>query len=103
MAITFTRKTMSVDETTGIVTPTLTTITGSAIEKTTGEADAYQALGLTRAEAPLLFFTPTTYGDRVMPGDTVQWPENGTTYTVRSARHLRPDGVIIASYVVVAR
>lgn len=103
MAITFTRQTMSVDETTGIVTPVESTITGSAIEKTTGEADAYARLNLARSEAPLLFFTPTTYGDQVAPGDTVQWPENGDTYTVRSARHLRPDGVVIASYVVVAR
>lgn len=101
--ITFTRTTMTVDETTGITTPTTSTITGSAIEKTTGEADAYQSLGLTRAEAPQLFFTPTTYGDQVAAGDVVQWPENGDTFTVRSARHLRPDGVVIASYVVISR
>lgn len=101
--ITFTRTTMTVDETTGIPTPTVSTITGSAIEKSTGEDDAYQLIGLTRGEAPLLFFTPSTYGAQVAAGDVVQWPENGDTFVTRKVRHLRPDGVIIASYVVISR
>jgi hypothetical protein len=100
--ITVTRRTQMHDEATGLTSEVVTTITGSAIEKSSGEADVYAALSLMRAEAPLLLFTPTTYGDEVQIGDTLQWPESGTTYTVRSARHLRPDGVVILSYLVVS-
>lgn len=100
--ITLTRRTITQDATTRIASEVVTTITGTAFEKSSGEAEVFERLSLVRAECPLLVFTPTTYGDRARIGDTLQWPENGTTYTVRSARHLEPDaaGPIISWLVV---
>jgi hypothetical protein len=100
--ITVTRRTITQDPVTRVASEVVTTITGAAFEKSSGEADAYAALSLVRSQAPLLLFTPTTYGDEVQVGDTLVWPEGGTTYTVRSARHLRPDGFVILSYLVVS-
>ena len=81
-------------------TPTTTTITGSAIE-VRGDPETYKALSLIESEAPTLMFAPTTYGDEIEPGYTVSW--SNVTYTVKSVRHLRPDGVCILSYAVIAR
>lgn len=101
--ITVTRRTETHDEATGRTSETVTTLTGSAFAKSSGEADAYAALSLVRSKAPLLLFTPTTYGDRAEVGDTLQWPEDGPHYTVRSARDLNPDGLgVILQYLVVS-
>lgn len=81
-------------------TPATTTITGSAIQ-VRGDPEVYKALGLIEYEAPTLLFVPTTYGSKVAPGYTVEW--SSVTYTVRSAGHIAPDGVVIASRVVIAK
>jgi hypothetical protein len=102
---TVTRRTKSYD-TSGNVTETVTTFTGGAIQKSNGEAEAYQRLGLTREEAPLLLFTPSSYSDTNLPraGDEITWPDGGPTYVVQSARHLRPDGVAdVICYLVIRR
>ncbi len=80
--------------------PTETTITGFAIQ-VRGDPDTYRDLGLIQSEAPTLFFTPTSYGDRPQPGDTVTWA--GATLTVRDVQPIQPDGVMLAAKVVVAR
>ena len=100
--ITVTRRTQTHDSATGLTSETVTTLTGSAFAKSSGEADVYERLSLVRAEAPLLLFTPTTYGDKAEIGDTLPWA--GNTYTVRSARSLDPDGAgPIIQWLVVSR
>lgn len=103
---TLTRRTRTYDEATGIASETIATLTGAAFQKSTGEADAYERLGLTRSEAPLLLFVPSDYSDAGMAqvGDEIEWPTGGPTYLVRSARHIRPDGVAdVISYLVIGR
>lgn len=100
-AVTFTRTAIAISETDGSSSQTTSTISGYAFEKMAGESDVYQALGLVRSLAPLLFFVPSIYGDEVQVDDTCTW--NGATYTVRSARHLRPSASVVLSYLVVSR
>lgn len=96
---TFTRTVQTVDPATGLLgTPTITTITGSAI-RVRGLPQTYQKLGLIDSQAPTLFFTPTTYGDTPAPGDTVVF--GGTTFTTLDVSPIAPDGVTIAARVVV--
>ena len=97
--VTFTR-TVNVEDANGVLTPTVTTITGSAIQ-VRGLPETYRALGLIDSESPTLFFTPTTYGDKPIPGDTVVW--SGVTYTAVQVNEIAPDGVVIAARIVVSR
>lgn len=99
-AVTFTRTTTTVNETTGVVTPSTSAIAGAAIQ-VGGNPMLYEALGLILSDAPTLFVTPTTYGDLPLPGDTVTW--NGIAYTVKNVRPVAPDGVAMAARVVIAR
>jgi hypothetical protein len=100
MSVVFTRQTQSEDPTTGIVTPTESTITGSAI-KIRGRSHIYRSLELIESLAPTLFFTPATYGDRIKPGDTTVWNEE--TYTAKDCDHIEPDGVVIATRVIIVK
>jgi hypothetical protein len=104
--ITVTRRTITHDEATGLTSEVVSTITGSAFASSRGEADAYRELSLTRSKAPLLIFTASGYtrAEDILPGDTLQWPEDGDTFTVRSARAVDPDGRgAIIWYLVVSR
>lgn len=95
MAVTFTRRTLTIDSVTGLSSETVTTIAGSAFEKSSGENDLLETAKLTRVNGRVLGFTPTDYDiDAViLPGDTVEWPEgSGQEFTVRASRHVRPDG-----------
>ena len=80
--------------------PSVTTIGGSAIQ-VRGDPDTYRALNLIQSEAPTLFWTPDTYGDRPLPGDTVEWAS--TVYTIRDVAPIQPDGVLIAARLIVVR
>lgn len=99
MSTTFTRTTQSEDAS-GVLTPTVTTITGSAVQ-VRGNPDTLRALSLIESAAPTLFFTPNTYGDKVKEGDTTVWASE--TYTAKDCYHIAPDGVVIASRVVIIR
>ena len=95
MAVTFTRRTQAIDEATGLSSETVTTITGAVFEKSSGEGDLLEAAKLTRVDGRVLGVTPDEYDiDAViLPGDEVEWPEDsGQYFTVRAARHVRPDG-----------
>ena len=100
-AVTFTRRTQTISETTGLSSESVSTIAGYAIEKSSGESDVYEALSLVRAANPLLLVTPTTFGSEIQVGDEVTWA--GATHTVKSVRHIRPDGTPILSFCVVGR
>ena len=103
MAITFTRTAHTTDPVTGLSTTSSSTITGSAIQ-VRGDAQRYDALGLKLDTMPTLFFSPTTYGNEPLPGDTVTWPaSNGDVYTVRDVAPIAPDGVLIAARIVIGR
>jgi hypothetical protein len=104
--VTFTRRTVTMDESTGQTTETTSTITGGAIQ-VRGRPDTYRALSLIESSAPTLLFTPTTYNlhagsdEFVMPGDEVTWA--GETYTARDVSPVAPDGFVIAARIVVTR
>lgn len=100
MSVTFTRTTQAENLATGVLTPTVTTISGNAI-RVRGLPQTYRALGLIDSEAPTLLFDATTYGDRPAPGDTVVW--EGLTWVVRDVNPVAPDGVAIISRVVITR
>jgi hypothetical protein len=100
MSVTFTRSTRTHTRSTDTYTTATSTIVGEAI-KVRGNPDRYKELGLVESRAPTLLFVPTTYGDRIEPGDTVEW--NSTTHTARSCDHLEPDGVVIQTRVIVER
>lgn len=103
MAITFTRTTQTLDESTGQVTPTETTIEGSAI-RVRGNPNRYVALGLNLQKMPTLLFTPDAYGDTPEVGDKVTWPEtDGDVYAVQDVDVIAPDGVTIAARVVIGK
>ena len=102
MAITFTRRTRTYTATTDTATLVESTMTGSAIQ-VRGDPKRYQAAGLVLSEMPTLFFSPETYGDTPEPGDTVVWPEGGSTWTVRDVDPIAPDGVTIAARVIIKR
>jgi hypothetical protein len=103
--ITFTRTRQAVDEATGQVTPTVTTVTGAAIQ-VRGIPQRYAALGLTLATMPTLFFTPTDYNlaagsdQFVLPGDVTTWA--GQVAVARDVDPIAPDGVVIAARIVVS-
>jgi hypothetical protein len=105
-ALTFTRVTQAHDETTDVVTPTVTTVTGNAIV-VSGRPQRYAALGLVLSTMPTLFFSPTNYNQRafttesIQPGDSVEF--NGAKYSVKDVEYLAPDGVVIAARVVIAK
>ena len=100
---TFTRTSHTTDPETGLHTTSTSTIAGSAIQ-VRGDPQRYAALGLKLDTMPTLFFTPTTYGDEPLPGDTVTWPvQNGDLYTVRDVSPIAPDGVLIAARIVIGR
>lgn len=96
--ITFTRRTRDYDPATDTSQVTETTITGSALQ-VRGDPRRYKALNLNLSTMPTLFFTPTNYGDQVQPGDTTTWANK--TYTVRDVEDIAPDGVVIASRIVI--
>jgi hypothetical protein len=105
-AVVFTRTVNVEDTATGLVTPSVSTIAGSAI-RVKGNPDKYQALGLVQSQAPSLFFTPNNYGDCPGPGDTVLWRDPVTqqlaTYAVKDVDPIAPDGFVIAARVVIAK
>jgi hypothetical protein len=102
MSVTFTRTVAgSYDpETDTDASPVTTTITGEAV-RVRGRPETYRALSLIESEAPTLFFTPSEYGDRPKPGDTVVWET--LTWTVRDVNPIAPDGVLIAARIVITR
>lgn len=103
MAVTFTRRTRTIAESTGLSSETETTIEGSCMELMSGQNDLYESAKLTREQGRLLMFTPTAYGDTIEVGDEVEWPEDsGDVFSAKAVKHLRPDGVVILSYAVVA-
>lgn len=99
MSVTFTRTSQSEDAS-GVLTPTVTTITGSAI-RVRGNPQTLRALSLINSEAPTLLFTATTYGQRPQSGDTVVW--ESLTWVVRDVDPVAPDGVSIVDRVIITR
>ena len=93
------------DPETGLFTsPTESTVVGDAFQKKTGDFRTYERLKLVPEEAPTLFFVPDTYGEKPVLGSTVVWPPtDGETFIVKSVRNIAPDGIVIASDVVIAR
>ena len=93
---TFTRRTVTYDVATDAQTVVTTTLPGSAIRvrSTRSELAQFAAGGLTHEETATLFWTPTTYGDRPRPGDTVSWED--LTWTVVFVDPIAPDGVTVA-------
>ena len=100
MAVTFTRSTKTHTRSTDSITVATSTIVGAAI-KVQGDPVRYRELGLIESEAPTLLFVPTTYGDRIEPGDKVSY--GGETFTARACYHLEPDAVVIHTMVIIAR
>ena len=98
--VTFTRKTSTIDRATSLVSVTSSEIEGAAI-KVRGDPERYKALQLIEAKSPTLLFSPVTYGDRIMPGDTVEW--GSATYTARDCNHIEPDGVVIGTRVIIEK
>jgi len=99
IGITFTRTTTVYDESTGLATPTETTITGAAM-RIPGDPSRYAAGGWSLATMPTLMFVATTYGPEVVvAGDTVVW--GGVTYTAKSVEPFAPDPWPIFSTIVV--
>ena len=105
---TFTRRATTYDTATDTQTVATTTLTGSAIRvrASSGEIARFSALGV-HQETAVLFFTPTTYGDRPRPGDTVAWEtdenDDDIIWTVAFVDPIAPDGVTIAARVGVRR
>lgn len=105
MSQVFTRTT-NVEDAAGVLTPTVTTISGAAFARR-GKPGTYRALGLIPSAAPMLFFTPTTYLLRafttefVMPGDVTTWA--GEDYTVLDVDPFAPDGYVIHAYIVITK
>lgn len=78
-----------------------TTIVGSAFAKMSGAEEIFGAGTIITESQRLLLFTPTTYGQYPVQGDTVVW--EGLTWNVRKVKTLAPDGVAILSYALVER
>ena len=83
--------------------PTVSTVTGEAIRvgASASELHRFAAGGFVAQETAVLFWTPTTYGDRPRPGDTVSW--ESLTWVVLYVDPIAPDGVTIAARVSVYR
>jgi hypothetical protein len=105
---TITRQNVVINRTTNIPLSLPSTIEGSAIQ-VRGIPATYAKLGLTEAQAPTLLFTPDTYGlmawtdEFARPGDTVVWPDGGTTFTIRDVGTIAPDGIVICARLVVSK
>jgi hypothetical protein len=98
--ITFTRSTQSISESTGLAgAPTSSTISGSAVQAKE-DPKRYERLSLQLGGKRTLLFTPSTYGDSVLAGDTATW--GSASVTVEGVENIAPDGEIIASYIVVS-
>lgn len=109
MSVTFTRQTMSHVPSTGLVTPTESTVVTNAIQ-VRGEPQRYAALGLSLQTMPTLLIAPDDYEleawspDFIMPGDTVRWPgSDSPQYTVKDVNVTAPDGIVVCARVVIAR
>ena len=99
---TWTRRTETVAESTGLSTETLVSIAGSVLELMSGQSDLFDTAKLTRDQGRLLMFTPSTAGSEIQVGDEIVWPSGGSTWIARAVKHLRPDGITILSYAVVS-
>lgn len=103
-AVTFSRVTQGdYDPLAGTSTPATSTIAGRGVgvrASSPSDQQLYAGLGLKETEAPRILFVPTTHGAEVKVGDTATWA--GRTRTARHVDHLRPDGTIILSKVVLA-
>ena len=102
MAVTFEKRTRTVDPATDRITEQLTYKPGAAIQ-TRGDPKRYELLQLRETEAPTLLWVPESYGVTLdpEPGDTVEW--NRQTWVVRDVARVAPDGVTILCKVIVAR
>lgn len=99
----FRRETVVHDPDTDEISIIDTAVLGLAV-KVRGEPEQYRTLELVETDAPTLMFVPKVYGDRVDVGDLVTWPPTGgREHTVRACFHVEPDGVVIASRVIVVR
>lgn len=98
--VTFTRRLTSHNRATDAISVSESTVEGRAM-KVRGDPERYKALQLIEAESPTLLFVPTTYGQRIKAGDTVEW--RSTTYTARDCNHLEPDGVVIQTRVIIEK
>lgn len=100
-AVTFTLSSPGTyDPETGLYSsPVTSTVSGYAL-RTKGDPLEYERLTLTETVAPTLLFAPSTFGGTPALDATVSW--GGTTYTVKSANPLDPDGTAILWRVVVA-
>lgn len=97
--VTFSRTTRTVDDAGGGSTESTVTIAANAAKvrpNRSGEM-RYQQLGITLSKAIVLLTATATYGDRILPGDTVVWA--GETWTVKDVDEVAPDGVTIISRV----
>ncbi len=105
MRLTFTLRTSSYDEATGLTSETVATIAGEAILKSDAEPVMYAEAKLVPSLAPMLLFTPDDYPKRayttefLMPGDETTL--NGVPMTVKAVRPIAPDGFVVAAYVIV--
>jgi hypothetical protein len=100
-AITFTLTKTPQDDATGAPgVPVVTSVAGYAIG-TAGDPKVYRDLNLTEAEAPTVFFVPTTLGARPALNAACVW--GGVAHVVKSEKPFAPDGTAIASFVVIAR
>lgn len=100
-AIAFTLTRTPQDDATGAAgVPVITSVTGYAIG-TAGDPRVYRDLNLTEAEAPTVFFVPSTIGQVPALGAACTW--GGVPYVVKSVKPLWPDGVAIAAWMVIGR
>lgn len=72
-----------------------------AVETTDGAPEELAQLGLLETEAPRLFVVFDVYGENAETGTTAQWA--GRTWSVRSVKPFRPDGVVLFAYVILSR
>jgi hypothetical protein len=96
--VTFTRRTTTHTEATDALTNTSSTIAGTAVQAKE-DPKRYERLSLTMSGKRTLFFTPSTYGDTLKPGDTATW--GSVNVTVEGVENVAPDGTVIGSYVIV--
>ncbi len=104
---TFTRRRKTFDETTGLSTDTVTSISGSAIITTSGKSEGYVRLGLSPSAAPLILFTPDNYDlkaytdEFVLPGDEIEILD--LTWKARDVLPVSIDGFVILGKIIVER
>jgi len=101
-AVTFTWTVSTTDPLTGETTTVVSSVAGHAVQDHGATSpEEYQRLALVESEAPTLFFTPTTVGEKPELGATCTW--GGDAFTVRSVRPFAPAGTALGAYVVVSR